>query len=148
MEICVLRPPSPFILSPPSSLRFDAIAPKPKAKADRRGNGCWPVLVLRMTVRQNQSHECSRRRRTILPLLGGEGRGEVEREPFEIRIPHGQRADGAHPQGGTDLSRRSAAKTEGNSFPEIILGWTTGANSVCVFHAYPVGWQKLKRLTI
>src|SRR5450759_4534956 len=96
MEICVLRSPSPFILSP------------------RRGNGCWPVLVLRMTVRQNQSHECSRRRRTILPLLGGEGRGEVEHEPFEIRMPQGKRADRAHPQGGT----------EGNSFPEIILGWT------------------------
>src|ERR1022692_1566806 len=31
-----------------------------------------------MCVRPIQSREFSRRRRTILPLLGGEGRGEVE----------------------------------------------------------------------
>jgi hypothetical protein len=31
-------------LSPPSSLRFDAIAPKPKAKADRRGRIIRRVL--------------------------------------------------------------------------------------------------------
>ncbi len=37
--------------SPPSSLRYDAIAPKPKAKADRRRNSRRPVLVLRMIVR-------------------------------------------------------------------------------------------------
>jgi hypothetical protein len=35
---------------------------------------------------------------------------------FVIRMPQGKRADGAHPQGGTD----------GNSFPEFILGWTAG----------------------
>jgi hypothetical protein len=34
-----LRSPSPFILSPPSSLHFDAISPKPKAKADGRRPG-------------------------------------------------------------------------------------------------------------
>jgi hypothetical protein len=33
-------------------------------------------LVLRRSVRQIQSREFSKRRRTILPLLGGEGRGE------------------------------------------------------------------------
>ena len=69
-EICVLRSPSPFILSPPSSPRFDAITPKPEAKADRRGNSRWPILVLRMIVRQIQSHEFPSRWRTILLLLG------------------------------------------------------------------------------
>ena len=51
-QICVLRPPSPFILSP------------------GRGNGCWTFLVWRMAVRQIQSREFSERRRTILLLLG------------------------------------------------------------------------------
>jgi hypothetical protein len=55
-----LRPPSPFILSPPSSLRFDAIAPKPKAKADRRGNSIRLFLVLRMSVRPIQSYKFSK----------------------------------------------------------------------------------------
>jgi len=35
--------------SPPSSLRFDAIAPKPKAKADRRRNSHGASCVLQMT---------------------------------------------------------------------------------------------------
>ena len=64
-----LRPPSPFILSPPSSLRFDAIAPKLKAKADRRGNRIRLFLDLRMSVRPIQSHKFSKERQTILPLL-------------------------------------------------------------------------------
>jgi hypothetical protein len=51
-EICVLRSPSPFILSP------------------RRGNGWWTFLVWRLTVRQIQSREFSRSRRKILLLLG------------------------------------------------------------------------------
>jgi hypothetical protein len=41
--------------SPPSSLRFDAIAPKPKAKADRRRNSHCPSFISRMTVRQSQT---------------------------------------------------------------------------------------------
>ena len=49
-------------LSPPSSLRFDAIAPKPKANADRRGRiirrglnqaMCW--VVVRLTVNDTES---------------------------------------------------------------------------------------------
>jgi hypothetical protein len=36
--------------SPPSSLRYDAIAPKPKAKADRRRNSGSQVFVLRMPI--------------------------------------------------------------------------------------------------
>src|SRR5208337_4232880 len=47
--------------------------------------------MIRLTVRQIQSPEFSKRRRKFLPLLGGEGRGEVWREPFEIQIPQGQR---------------------------------------------------------
>ena len=39
--ICVLRSPPPFILSP------------------RRGNSCWLIPILRMTVRPIQSHEFS-----------------------------------------------------------------------------------------
>jgi hypothetical protein len=56
MEKFVLRPPSPFILSP------------------RRGNSRSPVLALRMMVRPIPSREFSRRRRTIL-LLRGEKAG-------------------------------------------------------------------------
>jgi hypothetical protein len=99
-EIFILRPPSPFILSPPSLLRFDAITPKPKAKADRRGNGCWPIPILRVIVRQIQSHELSSRRRMILLLLG---------EKAGLR-------EGVSPN-------RSHAGIQG----EIILGWTIGA---------------------
>jgi len=49
-------------LSPPSSLRFDAIAPKPKAKADRRGRIIRRVLshamcrvVVRLTANDTES---------------------------------------------------------------------------------------------
>jgi hypothetical protein len=49
-------------LSPPSSLRFDAIAPKPKAKADRRGRMVRRVLsramyrvVVRLTANDTES---------------------------------------------------------------------------------------------
>jgi hypothetical protein len=62
MNNLFLRSPSPFFLSP------------------RRGNGCWPVLVLRMSVRQIQSREISRGRRTILLLLGE----NVERFPEDF----------------------------------------------------------------
>ena len=38
------------------------------------------LFVLRITIRQFPSHDISNRRRRILPLLGGEGRGEGERK--------------------------------------------------------------------
>jgi hypothetical protein len=62
-DFMFLRPPSfssPHLLSSPLG----------------RGNSIRPVLVLRMTLRQIQLPEFSRRRRKIHPLLGGEGRGE------------------------------------------------------------------------
>src|SRR5208282_211787 len=40
----------------------------------RRGNSFRLLLVLRMSVRPSQSDKFSKERRTILPLLGGEGR--------------------------------------------------------------------------
>ena len=42
----------------------------------RRGNDRSPSLVLRRMIRPIPSLESSRKRRTILPLPGGEGRGE------------------------------------------------------------------------
>jgi hypothetical protein len=57
-------------LSPPSSLRFDAIAPKPKAKADGRGNSQRLASDLRMMVRPILRHDMPETRRTIHPLLG------------------------------------------------------------------------------
>jgi hypothetical protein len=56
--------------SPPSSLRFDAIAPQPKAKADRRRNSNRSSLVLRVMVQPILSRKFSRGRRMILLLLG------------------------------------------------------------------------------
>ena len=60
----VLRPPSPFILSP------------------RRGNNFRLFPVLRMSIRPIQLYEFSKERRTILPLLGeraGVGTGHRHR---------------------------------------------------------------------
>ena len=79
-----------------------------------------------MAVRQIQSREFSEKRRTIHPLLGGEGRGEVGRKPFET----GGR--GA-PANGTDWSRtpHSALRIPhlNGSFPVFILGWTIGGSA-------------------
>jgi hypothetical protein len=65
---------------------------------------------------------------------GGNRYWEVELRPgddpryFQISVPvQPGNSGGTQPHGGTDLSRRSAAKTDGNSFPEFILGWTIGA---------------------
>ena len=68
----VLRPPSPFILSP------------------RRGNSGGRFLVWRMAVRQIQSREFPKSGERS-PSPWGEGRDEGGREPFEIRMPQGQR---------------------------------------------------------
>jgi hypothetical protein len=67
-------------LAPPSSLRFDAIAPKPKVKADRRGrivrrsfeNLCnW---IGRMLIRKTGN------KRKPFPLLGERIKGEGGRK--------------------------------------------------------------------
>jgi hypothetical protein len=61
-------------LSPPSSLRFDAIAPKPKAKADRRGRIVRRSFenlydwIGRMLIRKTRNN------RKLFPLLGGENK--------------------------------------------------------------------------
>jgi hypothetical protein len=46
------------------------------ALSPRRGNERSPALVLRLSVRPIPSLEFFRQRQTILPLPGGEGRGE------------------------------------------------------------------------
>jgi len=65
----MFTPALTFYPFPPSLLRFDAIAPKPAAKADRRGNGIRLFLVLRMSIQPIQSDKFSKARRTIHPLL-------------------------------------------------------------------------------
>ena len=49
------------VLSPPSSLRFDAIAPKPKATADGERILASMVQVVRLTVRQIRADAVWRR---------------------------------------------------------------------------------------
>src|SRR5712671_5323591 len=46
------------------------------ALSPRRGSGVCQSLILSQTVRPTQSLELSRKAGTILPLHGGEGRGE------------------------------------------------------------------------
>jgi hypothetical protein len=58
----------------------------------RRGNERSPALVLRLTVRPILSLEFFRQQRTILPLPGGEGRGEGGRHHYFL-IP--KQPDGA-----------------------------------------------------
>jgi hypothetical protein len=60
------------------------------ALSPRRGNVCSPALVLRLTAPPIPSLEFSRRRQTILPLRGGEGRGEGgHHHYFYIPKPNG-----------------------------------------------------------
>jgi hypothetical protein len=60
------------------------------ALSPRRGNEGRSALVLRLTVRPVPSLEFSRRRQTILPLRGGEGRGEGgHHHYFYIPKPNG-----------------------------------------------------------
>jgi hypothetical protein len=97
-EVCVYTRPQPDLL--------------PQEKEQQSLVSC-----LRMSVRQIQSRGFSKGRRTVL-LLHGEKAGM--REDVKLKADLSRRnqmkADGAHPQGGTD----------GNSFPEFILGWTIG----------------------
>ncbi len=91
-EICVLRPPLPFILSP------------------RRGNHNWPVLVLRLGVRQIPARGFSWRRRTMLLLLGEKaGMREVVNQR---RTGRTRRAGRTGLSRQSDLSRRSPTKAE------------------------------------
>jgi len=81
------------------------------------------------------------------PSPWGEGRDEGGREPFEIRMPQGQRVaparpvkyggDNGKPWRGALFHRARRTKlgddgnqmqADGNSFPEFSLGWTIGAN--------------------
>lgn len=67
-------------LSPPSSLRSDAIAPEPKAKAERRGDQHFLLL---------QKHALDFRKQPGgSPFPKGEGRGEGKR-PFHRPILSG-----------------------------------------------------------
>jgi hypothetical protein len=75
------------------------------------------VFVLRLDVRQIQSLEFSKRRRTILALLGGEGPGEVGREtnwPADFR-----RGRGATDENSPQLKLRA------------IFGCSFGAKKAC-----------------
>jgi hypothetical protein len=58
------------------------------ALSPRRGSGVCQSLILRQTVRPIQSLELSRKAGTILPLLGGEGRGEGGRRFWNFKTPH------------------------------------------------------------
>ena len=67
-------------LSPPSSLRFDAITPKPKAKADRRGG------IVRRSFKNIYDRigrtlfRKTRTKRKRFPLLGERIKGEGGRK--------------------------------------------------------------------
>jgi hypothetical protein len=62
----------------------------------RRRNSCTAFLVMRMTVRQIQSREFSKRRRTILLLLGEKaGMREVVKPIADLSRRNRMKADGA-----------------------------------------------------
>jgi len=86
-----------------------------------------------MTVRQIQSREFSKRRRTILLLLGEKaGMREVVNQK---RTGRSRKRDGLACQAKVKRRRISALRILNSalatdSFPEFFLGWTIGASGV------------------